>query len=1034
MKKLIDIAIDKKHITIFLAVLLTFMGAVGYYLLPRQESPDVAFPAAMVITPYPGASAKDVNDLVTKKIEDKLYEIDGYDYIKSFAKESMSIVVVFFDMNIDNNVAMQEVRNAVKDAESDLPSGVMDSIIDTDLISTAGMVISLSGDDYSYEQLASFGEQFKSALTEVDGVSKFTIEGELDKEVRVDVDLKMLNQMSLSIEDIAKVLAIQNVEIPSGSIEKNGIKINVKTPGIYTSLDDIKNAIINISPETGVVTRLKDIANVYMDVEDGVAKYKQNGDNAVLLTGYFEDSKNVVLIGKDVRETLDRVKASLPDNLIVEEVIYQPEDVAVSTGDFMSNLLQGILFVVVVVFLGMGLRNAAVVSSAIPLSILMTFGVMYITGLKIHQISLTALIIALGILVDNAIVISDSIQVEIDAGKDNNTAAKLSTHKASIPVFTATVTTVLAFSPLLGLPGAAGSFMKAIPLVLIISIVAAYFVAMLVTPALSSLIFKPSKKNTKGPSKVRTSFRKMLKYGLKRKRSMTIGIFVLLALVLTYVTPQLQSEFFPYVDKDLFYINIDAELPGNMQATEDLADKVVEVLSTEPEITSYTVSVGDGVPKFYITMPPATPAKDFAQMLVKFDLGEEDTRRFSSRDAFTAHVQSLLDQNITAGKCTVTRLQYAEPQDAKVIMRVSGSNVERVDAFTRELTDKVRQIDGTMNVRNNLTPYTFQFEIDVDSDKSSSMGMTKYDIQKQMNFALYGYNTSVYRRDGNEYNIIVQGDIEDTKDIETFKIKSSLTENKIPMHAFSEINLGKKLDNINRYDRKIASTVLADTLPSSDPSMIAATIENEVLPTMDKNGIKVTFDGERESIKKYFGVAGGLAVLAILLIYVTLVIQFGSFLQPVIILMTIPLSLIGSVLGLFIFGQPLSLTAVLGVIALIGLVVKNGILLIEYINEARDRGDSLSDACMDAVDKRFSAIILSAGTTVMGLIPLAISGSSLFAPMAVSLMSGLVVSTFLTMVIIPVMYSLVIGAFDKHVQKRKQKQSARNFNQAPSKP
>ncbi len=425
----------------------------------------------------------------------------------------------------------------------------------------------------------------------------------------MDVDLSMLNQMSISIEDIAKILAAQNVEIPSGAIEKNGIKINVKTPGIYESLDDIKNAIISISPDTGVVTRLQDIADVYMAVEDGASKFKQNGDNAVLLTGYFEDSKNVVLIGKDVRETLDRVKAGLPDNLSVEEVIYQPQAVATSTGDFMDNLMQGILFVIVVVFIGMGLRNATVVSTAIPLSILMTFGVMYISGLKIHQISLTALIIALGILVDNAIVISDSIQVEIDKGLDSIEAAKRSTHKASIPVFTATVTTVLAFSPLLGLPGAAGSFMQAIPLVLIISIVAAYLVAMFVTPALSSLVFKPSKKINKKPGRIRTFFRKMLEYGLKRRLLMTGSTFMILIIVISFVTPQLQSEFFPYVDKDLFYIDIKSELPGNLEATEALADEVVELLSSEPEITSYTVAVGDGMPKFYITMPPATPIK-----------------------------------------------------------------------------------------------------------------------------------------------------------------------------------------------------------------------------------------------------------------------------------------------------------------------------------------------------------------------------------------------------------------------------------------
>ncbi|GKT30442.1 Acriflavin resistance protein like protein, partial [Aduncisulcus paluster] len=271
--------------------------------------------------------------------------------------------------------------------------------------------------------------------------------------------------------------------------------------------------------------------------------------------------------------------------------------------------------------------------------------------------------------------------------------------------------------------------------------------------------------------------------------------------VLSFVTPQLTTEFFPYVDKDLFYIDIKSELPGNIEATEKLSDQVVDILSSEPEISSYTVAIGDGMPKFYITMRPATPSKDFAQMLIKFDLGDEKDRRFHSRDEFATYIQDLLDKKITAGKCTVNRLQNAEPQDAKIIIRVSGSNVERVDEFTRQLTDKVREVEGTLNVRNNLKPYTFQFEIDVDSDKASSMGMTKYDIQKQMNLALYGYDASVYRRDGKEYNIVVQGNIEDTTDIETFMIKSSLTENKIPMHSYSEVNLGKKLDNINRYDR-----------------------------------------------------------------------------------------------------------------------------------------------------------------------------------------------------------------------------------------
>lgn len=633
MEKLIRKLIDERRVTLFLAVVIALVGIYGYYLLPRQESPDVSAPIAMIVTPYPGASPKDVNELISKKIEDEMAELDKFDYVKSISQDSVSVVIVYFETTADSEKAMQDVRNAMTDVRSQLPTGAMQSDVKTDLTEAAGIIISLSGENYSYEQLASFGDQFKDALIDVEGVSKFNIEGELKKEVKVIVNMEKLNQLGLSLMDLDQYLKAQNVEIPSGYLDTEDGKIKLRAPGVFESVSDIENLVIGVSTETGVVTKLSDVASVYMGLEDGTEKFKQNGNNAVLLTGYFQDSKNVVLIGKEVRERIDAVKAGLPEDLIVDEVVYQPDAVSASTNEFMKNLIAGIILVVIVVFFGLGFRNAIVVSAAIPLSILMTFGAMYFLGVKIHQMSLTALIIALGILVDNAIVISDTVQVKYDGGMELKEAAVQGTTMSSLPIFTATLTTIAAFSPLLGLPGAAGQFISAIPIVLIISMVAAYIVAMFVTPSMAVTFFRKSKDQKKQTSKLRMFFTSLLTKGLKRKRMTTIGTFVILVLVLSIVTPMLPSQFFPYADKNVLYIDIDAEEAGNMDFTESLADEVVMVLKDVPELTNYTVAVGDGLPKFYVTMSPSTPSKSYAQMVCHFNLATED-QRFHTKMAF----------------------------------------------------------------------------------------------------------------------------------------------------------------------------------------------------------------------------------------------------------------------------------------------------------------------------------------------------------------------------------------------------------------
>lgn len=1012
MKKLIKNLIKEDKITVFLTLVIAIFGIYSYWYLPRQENPDVSAPFAMIVTPYPGASPKDVDNLVSKKIEDELLEIDGTDETQSISSDSVSVVTIMFDNNVDVERSMQEVRNKVNDVRKDLPDGVLQSNVNTDLIETAGMLISLSGKNYSYDRLASFGEQFKRELSNVEGVSKFNIEGELQKEIKVVVDVKLLNQLNISLEELNQILKAQNIEIPAGDLElKNNNKIKVKVPGIYTSVKDIENVIIGMSKETGVVTRLKDIAEVYVGIEDGAEKFKQDGKNAVILTGYFKEGQNVVLIGDEVRDKVDKVKNRLPEDLIVNEVVYQPTDVAKSTNDFMNNLMQGIFLVILVVFIGMGLRNAIVVSTAIPLSILITFICMKFFNIKIHQMSLTALIISLGILVDNAIVVSDAIQVKVNDGVDRVKAALEATMESSIPIFVATLTTVAAFSPLLGLEGVAGDFMKAIPTVLIISILAAYVVSMFVTPVYASLLFKKKESKNGKKNKLRIFFEKTLKIGLKMKFITISLVFIVLFSVIRFVLPMLPSEFFPYVDKNLFYVEIKSEKAGDIDATEKLVDKVGGLLTKEPEITEYTSAIGNGLPKFYITVPPATPSSDYGQIVCKYDF-EKGNDRFDDRLEFIAYLQNIINKNIAEGEAIIKPLANAEPGE-KIKILVSGDNLETISEVSNDIKNEISKLQGITNLSTDLKDKTLELKVDIDEDKALSFGISKYDIQRQINIALYGSVPSIFRKDGEEFDINLKTDIDDMNLLLNMKIKSSMTGNKIPLKQFADITYNKKLNKIKRFKGEKTVTIKADALPGYSPVDLEDKIENEIIKNMDITSVKITFDGERESINRNFGVLGLLALAAIFLIYVILTIQFNSFSQPFVILMTIPLSLIGSVIGLYIFNKPLSLTAFLGIIALIGLVVKNGILLIEYINIARKTGMNVNDACIDAVDKRFNAIILSATTTILGLVPLAISGSSLFSPMAIALMTGLFASTFLTMVIIPVFYVSVENLINK---------------------
>ncbi len=1007
---MIKAAIKNRRVTIFMMIIIFIFGIYSYYIIPKQEDPNIEVSVAILTTIYPGAPSDDVEKLVTRKIEEVLPEIDGYDYSTSTSKNSVSVVVVRLTADADVEKAWEDLRQEINDVQKALPDGVQETEINTHLADTAGMLISLSGANYSYEQLEEYAEILKKGLVKIDGIARFEVTGKQKNEVKVEVDADRLNFYSISLAEIIKILQAQNIEIPSGSLGEGENKINVKIPGTFHKIEEIENTIVAISKETGAVVRLRDIAKVYMGLEESNFKIKHNSKNAVLLTGYFKPNKNIVITGKDVEKKLKELKSELPRDIAIDEVLYQPREVDHAIKDFMINLLAGILIVVAVVFISMGLRNAVIVSVAIPMSLLLTFSAMYFIGIEIHQISIGALIIALGMLVDNAIVISDSIQVKLDEGEERFKASLKGAKEVGIPVLTSTMTTVFAFIPLLMLPGMAGEFIKSLPQIIMISLSSSYLVAMLISPMMAFLFFKPKNRRVKTKKLyLRGFFDRLLQLGLKYKKS-TLFISIILFGLAVYITSLLGLQFFPKADKNMMYIDIMSEKTADIEATEKLVSEVERIVKEQPEITSYTSAIGGKLPKFYFSVPPGNNAQDRGQTLLKIDLSKGE--QFKTNTELADYIQEILNEELVGGKAIVKELEQGEPIGAPVVIRITGEDMDQLAIVAEKTKSILKQLDGTINIEDNLKDKIYDYYIQIDTDKASTMGITKYDVQREVNIALKGQQATVFREQGNEYGILVKSNIRSKEALDNLKIKSSVTGFKVLLKDISKTELKAQLPTIEKFDRELAVTVLSDVKPGYS----SIDIQNEVQKQLDSenlSGVSVVFDGEQAKIKENFSGMGEASIFAILIIFVILLVQFNSITQPFIILLTIPLSLVGSIVGLYVLKQPLSFTALLGIVSLMGIVVNNAIILIDYINGERANGKTVEEASKEATRMRFRPVMLTTSTTVIGLFPLALSGSNLFVPMSIALISGLLVSTLLTLVIIPVVYSLIESRFEK---------------------
>ncbi len=1002
MERLIRAILHKRAIVILIAFAVAVAGVFSYIIIPKEENPDTSVAAAVITTIYPGASAKEVETEVTNVIENELKKLSGIDYFTSKSMNSVSAIIVMYELHIVIEDVEQKLRQAVEDAGQHLPELSGESVVETDVVSDNQFIISLSGENYSNEELVEFSKDVKVQIENVEGIESVTVDGEQEKELIIELEAEKISEYNINTQNIIAILNAQNLSIPSGVLKYENENINVVANGTFNSIDEIEDLIIASDPQTMSVIRLKDIANISVQSSEDFY-YSQDGLRAVMLTGKIEEGQNAVAVGDKLREVIDEEKENLPSDLIFHEVMYAPETIANSINDFTLNLIASVALIVVVVMIGVHLRNAIVVSVALPLSILSAFIVMYLTGVDFHFISISALIVSLGILVDNAIVVSEAIQQNINKQMEKSDAIVKALKTTAVPILTSTLTTIVTFSIIYFIPGAVGKVAGTIPTVVITTLVASYIIAMTVIPVLAFWFFKPeNEKRIEKESIVKKIFKKLLGVSLKHKIAtvfvsfLSLGVAALLAL-------GLGLQFFPIADKPVIYMNIDADVVSLSNTTE-ICEQVNELLGDEDVVENYSYAVGKGLPSFFLTVPTTAQSENVAQYMLQLD--EDVLGEIGSIETVIRDIQTLMDENIDGATLTVKGLEYSVPTQETISLSVSGEDLQKVEEVAEDLQTALEEIEGTDRVRDTSVSKQNEYSVDIDKEKLQTIGFLNYDVLSQINTAIMGTNAGVYKENDASLDIVVKTDIETEEDLEELTIISSTTQMPTKLSEIADINTVESVPLINHYNGENQVYVLSAVLPGFNSYIIESELNENYISKMDLEGITITSIGEVSNMLDLVVALGISALFAVVVIYIILMFQFNNLRKPFIILTSIPLSFIGCGFGLFIFNMDIQAMALLGLVTLFGIVVNNSILLIEATDSYKLSGQSLTDSCKLAMSDRFRPIMLASITTCIGLVPLIMSGDSMTSPMASVLLFGLLFSTLLTMIVVPTLYAV----------------------------
>jgi multidrug efflux pump subunit AcrB len=1034
--KITDISIQRTPTVFALMAIVAFMGTASYVALPRESAPQIEIPFVMVFAPYYGSSPADMEKLVTRKLETQLHGLSDLKEMTSTSAEGVSSIVLEFEVGIDMSDALQKVRDAVELAKPELPADTREDLIVKEFDSNElwpVMDVVLSG-DYDPVRLKKAAEDLQEAIEQIRGVLGVGLTGGVEREVRVDVDPERLRFYALGLTDVIDAIREENVTIPGGELSLGTYDYQVRVPGEFSDVDTIRDIVVN--PAVLPPVYLRDVASVSFGIKERESLSRLNASDSVTLSVKKQTGENIIRIAGEVRKAIDEMRPSLPEGTRITVVSDQSVQIKDMVAELENNILSGLILVVVCLFLFLGIRNAFFAGAAIPFSMLISFVVLRFLGITLNMVVLFSLILALGMLVDNAIVVIENIFRNRTGGMPLKEAALKGTAQVATPVVASTLTTLCAFGPLVFWPGVMGEFMKYLPITVIITLAASLLVALVFNPVLCATFMKIPKA-TGGKPRLGD---RMLQFGLRtydpvirwalRHRGRTLAGMAVIFIATLVVFGRLNAgiELFPDVDPTYAFASLEAPSGTRLELSDTYAHDLETAIHDVPDLTAFVTKVGEGGQDNFGGSSGGSP--HLSRVSMEFVKKEE--RSQSSRSSLSALRTAL--ESFTGAKLVIDKFDEGPPTGKPVNIEVTGDDFAKLGDISEEIQARIRDIPGLVNLQDDHDRGRPEIQIRPNLDKAARMGLRTLDVASTVRTALHGEDVTKYRVGEDEYDIVVRYAQPARKSVEDIEELTVFYEGEnIPLGAFADVTYTTGLGSIHRMDTKRVVTVTGDVAEGYNGVAILGQVQQRLADYYLPVGYRVEFTGEsedQEEAMSFLFSPTGAFMTAIMLIFVVLITQFNSVTHPFVIMSSVILSFIGVFLGLLLTRTPFGIIMTgVGVISLAGVVVNNAIVLVHYINLLRREGREKFEAIVEAGHTRFRPVILTAVTTILGLVPLTTGfsvdfgrlltgdfghavvvggeSSQWWGPMGVAVIWGLAVATFLTLVVVPVMYSTI---------------------------
>lgn len=1014
MKKfnLADWALRHKSIIYyFIAVLLTF-GIFSFTHMGRMEDPDFTMRTMVVGVSWPGASPQQMSDQVTDKLEEKLRDLPGVDYTKSFTDGSKSVIYINLKEDLPSNKirpAWEEARNMINDEWKSLPSGVQGPSINDRFDDVYGTIYALSGDEFSYEEKRQQAEDLKRQLLSVPNVKKITLIGVQEKSLDVTINKDKLASYQVSTQQLLTALKQQSAMVPAGMVNTDTNNVYLRINGVFDSVDAVKNMPIRINNQT---IRLGDIADVTMTYKDPSSpQFFYEGKPAIGIAISMDAGANNIEFGKAIDTKLKELKTTIPAGLSLDQVSNQPHIVNESIGDFSQSLFEAIAIVLLVSFASLGIRTGIVVALTIPVVVSTTFVLMYENGIYLHKVSLGALILALGLLVDDAIIVVEMMSVKLEEGFNHWRAATFAYESTAFPMLSGTLITCAGFLPLALAEGMVAEFTKSLSIVVFMALILSWIASVLVSPVLGYKIIenkaeKPESEWTRRDHimhRLKTvfyaRFESLLHWALGHHKAvllLTLGAFILSLLSF----PLIKQEFFPSSTRSEIIVSMQFPQSSSIDYTQSQAKSLDALLKDNEHIDHFTTYVGEGSPRFVLTLEPELPRANFMQTIIV-------TKSLEDRDALFKDLQDQLNDQYPSALINMQFVQIGPPSKYPVMLRVSGPDASEVKTIANDVKAKMQEDKDLHNIAFDWPDTEPVAQIHIDPDKARMLGINSYAVSLHLQSLLSGTKSGEYYEGNQTIPVTFRLSGNENHNLAALSSLPIQTGNGsyVPLSQIATISMSQEEGIIWHRNMMPTISIHANVGPGVLGNAKTKEIYNKLteyrqnLPT----GYSIDLDGSAE--KSVTAVQKLLVPMPIMLfaIMTILMFQLKRIALMFMALFTAPLGLIGVVLALNITRTPLGFMAILGIIALSGMIIRNSIILLDQIEIHRAEGQSAREAIINSATLRFRPIMLTAIAAILGMIPL--MGSVFWSPLAIAFSGGLLVATILTLIVLPVMYA-----------------------------